>query len=80
MRRVAPADGDAAMRTSEMAAGPVAVRPATPALDPHTLPERDKRDHGLFTAALRIPGEIALLGLAIGGQLARRVLDRLPRP
>jgi hypothetical protein len=56
------------------------VRPANAALDPHALPERVQRDHGLFTAALRIPGEIALLGLAIGGQVARRMLDRLPRP
>ena len=66
--------------------GPKAVRPAAPPLRPAHPGEPPPRRLGapsgteLVTTSIRAAGELAQIGLTVGGQVLKRTLDRIPRP
>jgi len=67
--------------------GPKAVRAGAPALEPGSEPpDRGPAPHQpptgaeLVTTVVQAAGELAQIGLTIGGQIVKRAVDRLPRP
>lgn len=73
-------------RTRGAAAKPRAVRSAAPELRPHRTPAPPPRPLGapkgaeLVTTAIRATGELAHIGVVVGGQALKRTIRRLPRP
>lgn len=57
-------------------------RAARPKPKPAPEPERIGAPHGteLVTTAIRAAGELAQIGVTVGGQLLKRTLSRIPRP
>ena len=65
------------------AARPAAVKPASPPLRPaHETPRPIGAPEGaeLVATSIRAAGELAQIGLTVGGQMLKRTLDRVPRP
>ncbi len=67
--------------------GPQAVRPGSPPLrtrpadsPPPPKPLGAPTGTELVTTAIRATGELAQIGLTVGGHAVKRVLGRLPRP
>ena len=67
---------------------PTAVRPGAPSLDgppriaeqpPPPRPVGPPRGTELVTTAIQAAGEIAQIGLTVGGQVLKRAVDRLPK-
>jgi hypothetical protein len=77
--------GQAAPAAAE-AAGPQAVRPASPPLraahpcEPPPKPIGAPSGTELVTTTIRAAGELAQISLTVGGQVLKRTLDRIPRP
>jgi hypothetical protein len=65
---------------------PKAVRPAAPPLQPAHPGEPPPKSIGvptgteLVTTSIRAAGELAQIGLTVGGQVLKRTIDRIPRP
>ena len=62
---------------------PAAVKPASEPLRPtHTAPKPLGAPRGteLVTTSIRAAGELAQIGLTVGGRALKRTIDRLPRP
>jgi hypothetical protein len=66
---------------------PIAVTAGCPPLErPKTAPPPPPRPIGapsgteLVTTAIQATGELARIGLTVGGQVLKRAVDRLPRP
>ena len=66
---------------------PVAVTAGCPPLErPKTAPPPPPRPIGpptgteLVTTAIQATGELARIGLTVGGQMLKRAVDRFPRP
>jgi len=47
---------------------------------PATEPEKQQSGTELVTTVVQAAGELAQVGLSIGGQVLKRAVDRLPRP
>ena len=66
--------------------GPRAVRPAASELRPLRTAEPPPRPIGpprgteLVTTTIRAAGELAQIGLTLGGHALKRAVDRIPRP
>ncbi len=77
---------EAVKRTRGAAAKPRAVRSAAPELRPHRTPAPPPRPLGapkgaeLVSTAIRATGELAHMGVVVGGQALKRTIRRLPRP
>ena len=83
-RRAAPAPRPAA---SARATVPTVTEPAPPrprpaATPPPPPPRRRGPPRGteLVTTAIQAAGELAQIGLTVGGQALKRAVDRIPRP
>jgi hypothetical protein len=84
----APVNGHARKPRAKRAAadGPKAVRPASPPLRAAHPGEPPPKTIGaptgteLVTTTIRAAGELAQIGLTVGGQVLKRTLDRIPRP
>jgi hypothetical protein len=66
--------------------GPTAVRPGSPPLETHrptdAPPPRSvspPTGTELVTTTIRAAGELAQIGLTVGGQVLKRAVDRLPK-
>lgn len=70
---------------------PAAVSPASPRLEPRTRPAppppepvrrhvSPPRGTELVSTAVQAAGELAQIGLTVGGQMLKRVVDRFPKP
>ena len=72
--------------TVERKAKPRAVRAAAPELTPHRAADPPPAPLGvpkgreLVVTTIRATGELAQIGLVVGGKALKRTLDRLPRP
>jgi hypothetical protein len=70
----------------ERAEGPVAVSAGCPPLETHGRREPPPDPIGppkgaqMVTTAIQATGELARIGLTVGGQVLKRAVDRLPRP
>lgn len=68
------------------AAKPRPVRPAAPPLrarrtaEPPPQPLGAPKGTELVTTTIRAAGELAQIGLTVGGRVLKRAVDRLPRP
>jgi hypothetical protein len=70
------------------APGPAAVSPGSPPLECHARPESPPeatpigapRGTELVTTAIRATGELAQIGLSVGGRALKRAVTRLPHP
>ncbi len=69
------------------ASKPAAIRPASPPLHsarvtdaPPPRPLGAPTGTELVTTTIRAAGELAQIGLTVGGQVLKRTFDRLPRP
>jgi hypothetical protein len=66
--------------------GPAAVRPASPPLraahpaEPPPKPIGAPTGTELVTTTIRAAGELAQIGLTVGGQVLKRTIGRIPRP
>jgi hypothetical protein len=67
--------------------GPAAVSPGSPPLrarrftdEPPPKPIGAPTGTVLVTTTIRAAGELAQIGLTVGGQVLKRTLDRIPRP
>jgi hypothetical protein len=75
-----------ARASAQRAAKPAAVTPAcaqlrpTHTTDPPPKPIGAPRGTELVTTTIRAAGELAHVGLVVGGQIVKRTIDRLPRP
>ena len=72
-------------KTTERKAGPRAVRSGSPGLDAVPVEERptDPRTPSgteLVSTVVKAAGEVAQIGLTVGGQIIRRAVDRIPKP
>jgi hypothetical protein len=67
-------------------AKPRPIRPAAPPLRPRRAAKPPPKPLGppkgteLITTTIRAAGELAQIGLTVGGQVLRRAVDRIPRP
>jgi hypothetical protein len=66
---------------------PTAVRPAAPPLRPTQAagppppkPLGAPKGSELVSTTIRAAGELAQIGLTVGGQVLKRTIDRIPRP
>jgi hypothetical protein len=64
---------------------PAAVKPASPPLRasheaPPPKPIGAPKGTGLVTTSIRAAGELAQIGVTVGGQVLKRTIDRVPRP
>jgi hypothetical protein len=66
---------------------PQAVREGAPGIGTHAHPDEERspesaRPSGveLASTAVKAAGEVAQLGISVGGHMLKRVVDRLPRP
>jgi hypothetical protein len=72
--------------TRERPHGPAAVTAGCPPLERPHLSEPPPEPIGppkgteLVTTAIQATGELARIGLTVGGQVLKRAVDRLPRP
>jgi hypothetical protein len=76
--------------TKPRAAGPRAVRAGAPSLADSTPGDRPKKQPEskttppsgteLVTTAIQAAGELAQIGLALGGRVLKRTVDKLPKP
>jgi len=67
--------------------GPTAVKRGSPSLEPHRAtdsppPRSVAAPTGteLVTTTIRAAGELAQIGLTVGGQVLKRAVDRIPKP
>jgi hypothetical protein len=86
-RATAPAAKRAAAAKKPAAHKPAAVSAGCPPLErPKSAPPPPSRPIGhptgteLVTTAIQATGELARIGLTVGGQVLKRAVDRLPRP
>ena len=90
-KAAAPSDSTAAGRRPapakrQRAQGPVAVSAGCPPLqsrgrrEPPPDPIGRPKGAELVTTAIQATGELARIGLTVGGQVLKRAVDRLPRP
>jgi hypothetical protein len=76
----------AAKRAPVKAHGPAAVSAGCPPLERSRASEPPPRPIGapsgteLVTTAIQATGELARIGLTVGGQVLKRAVDRIPRP
>ena len=76
----------ASVRAEAPRARPRPVRSGLPTRDQAETEPRPAREPGpgrgieLVTTAIQAAGELAQIGIAFGGQLVKRTLDRLPKP
>ena len=81
-----PKRAKAAKATAKATHRPTAVKPGCPELERPEPASRPPRPIGhptgteLVTTAIQASGELARIGLTVGGQVAKRVIRRLPRP
>jgi hypothetical protein len=72
--------------TRQRAHGPAAVTAGCPPLErPHASepppePIGPPKGAEIVTTAIQATGELARIGLTVGGQVLKRAVDRLPRP
>jgi hypothetical protein len=68
--------------TPVRAGAPSLRRPAGAAAPPPARPPRSGPPSGaeLVTTAVQAAGELAQIGLTVGGQILKRAVDRLPKP
>jgi hypothetical protein len=71
--------------TTERKAGPRPVRSGSPGLDAVPVQERPsdpKTPSGteLVSTVVKAAGEVAQIGLTVGGQILKRAVDRIPKP
>jgi hypothetical protein len=89
--RIAPAAKPVAKRgpngaKRELPHGPAAVTAGAPPLErprssePPPKPIGPPKGTEIVTTAIQASGELARIGLTVGGQLLKRAVDRLPRP
>jgi hypothetical protein len=88
--RPKPAPAPRAVAEPASAPGPRAVRAGAPSLEESTeraqhaeRPESTTQPPSgteLVTTAIQAAGELAQIGLAVGGQVLRRAVDKLPKP
>ena len=77
-----PRRGPAPQRVTK----PRAVRSAAPELTTHRRPEAPPKPLGapkgteLVTTAILATGELAQIGLTVGGKVLKRTISRIPRP
>jgi hypothetical protein len=84
--RAVAADAAAAPK----AAGPRAVRAGAPSLEDSTPHDRSKQrpesttsppsGAELVTTAIQAAGELAQIGIAVGGRMLKRSIEKLPKP
>jgi hypothetical protein len=85
-KRAKPAPRSAPAATPEKAHGPAAVSAGCPPLERSRASEPPPRPIGapsgteLLTTAIQATGELARIGLTVGGQVLKRAVDRIPRP
>ncbi len=85
-RAKAPAPARAKTARAKSSHKPVAVRAGCPPLERPKVATPPPRPIGaptgteLVTTAIRATGELARIGLTVGGQVLKRAVDRLPRP
>ncbi len=75
--------------TPKKSTGPRAVRSGAPALDREPRPSASvppppqsvpPKGTGVVTTAVQAAGELAQIGITLGGQVAKRALKRIPKP
>jgi hypothetical protein len=70
----------------ELPHGPAAVTAGSPPLErahacePPPTPIGGPKGTEIVTTAIQATGELARIGLTVGGQVLKRAVDRLPRP
>jgi hypothetical protein len=65
--------------------GPRPVRSGSPGLDAVPVDERPATSQGpsgteLVSTVVKAAGEVAQIGLTVGGQILKRAVDRIPKP
>jgi hypothetical protein len=68
--------------TAAQSKATAAQRPSPPPPPPPPPPRRDGRPSGteIVTTAVQATGELARIGVTVGGELLRRAVRRIPRP
>jgi hypothetical protein len=81
-----PATPAKSRATRELPHGPAAVTAGSPPLErahasePPPKPIGPPKGTEIVTTAIQATGELARIGLTVGGQVLKRAVDRLPRP